>query len=88
MKIKSVVPYRIALWSQHAVIATIIKSSLQRWAKAGYFPDPLFVRGVDVVGGRVVKNGALFLQLLAERKRWGDATQRTCFQKETHAGII
>jgi uncharacterized protein (DUF4213/DUF364 family) len=54
---------------------------------AGYFPDPLFTRGVDVVGGRVVKNGALFLQLLAERKRWGDATERICFQKETYAGI-
>jgi len=45
---------------------------------AGYFPDPLFARGVDVVGGRVVKEGALFMQLLAERKRWGDATQITC----------
>jgi uncharacterized protein (DUF4213/DUF364 family) len=55
---------------------------------AGYFPDPLFARGVDVVGGRVVKNGAPFLQLLAERKRWGDATQRICFQKETYTGII
>jgi len=55
---------------------------------AGYFPDPLFARGVDVVGGRVIKNGAQFLQLLAEGKRWGDATQRTCFQKETYAGII
>jgi uncharacterized protein (DUF4213/DUF364 family) len=55
---------------------------------AGYFPDPLFARGVDVVGGRVVKNGELFLQLLAERKRWGDATQMTCFQKETYGGII
>jgi len=55
---------------------------------AGYFPDPLFARGVDVVGGRVVKNGALFLQLLAEKKRWGDATQRTCFQKKTYDGII
>lgn len=55
---------------------------------AGYFPDPLFARGVDVVAGRVVKNGAQFLQLLAERKRWGDATQRTCFKKETYAGII
>jgi len=54
---------------------------------AGYFPDPLFARGVDVVGGRVVKNGAQFLQLLTERKRWGDATQRTCFQKETYTGI-
>jgi uncharacterized protein (DUF4213/DUF364 family) len=55
---------------------------------AGYFPDPLFTRGVDVVGGRVVKNGTLFLQLLAEKKRWGDATQRICFQKETYEGII
>ena len=55
---------------------------------AGYFPDPLFARGVDVVGGRVVKDGTQFLQLLAEKKRWGDATQRTCFQKETYAGII
>jgi uncharacterized protein (DUF4213/DUF364 family) len=55
---------------------------------AGYFPDPLFARGVDVVGGRVVKNGPLFLQLIAERKRWGDATQKICFQKETYAGII
>jgi uncharacterized protein (DUF4213/DUF364 family) len=55
---------------------------------AGYFPDPLFARGVDVVGGRIVKNGELFLQLIAEKKRWGDSTQRTCFQKETYAGII
>ena len=55
---------------------------------AGYFPDPLFARGVDIVAGRVVKNGALFLKLLAERKPWGDATQRTCFQKETYRGII
>jgi uncharacterized protein (DUF4213/DUF364 family) len=55
---------------------------------AGYFPDPLFARGIDVVGGRVVKNGALFLQLLAERKRWGDVTERICFQKETYIGII
>jgi uncharacterized protein (DUF4213/DUF364 family) len=55
---------------------------------AGYFPDPLFARGVDVVGGRVVKNGAQFLQLLAEGKHWGEATQRTCFQKKTYTGIF
>jgi len=47
---------------------------------AGYFPDPLFARGVDVVGGRVVKKGAQLLQLLAQGKHWGDTTQRTCFQ--------
>lgn len=54
---------------------------------AGYFPDPLFGRGVDVVGGRVVNNGQRFLQLLSERKRWGDTTHRTCFQKGTYSGI-
>ena len=55
---------------------------------AGFFPDPLFARGVDVVGGRIVKNGELFLQLIAEKKRWGDAARRICFQKETYASII
>ena len=55
---------------------------------AGYFPDPLFNRGVDVVGGRLVKDGALFLKLLTEQKRWGDATQKTCFDKKIYTGII
>ena len=55
---------------------------------AGYFPDPLFARGVDVVGGRVVKDGPQFLNQLAERKRWGAATRRTCFQKSNYRSIL
>ena len=55
---------------------------------AGYFPDPLFARGVDVVGGRVVTNGALLIQRLEQRERWGDVTQKICFRKETYAGIM
>lgn len=51
---------------------------------AGYFPDPLFARGVDVVGGRVVENSEEFLQCLERRTRWGNTTSRTCFQKETY----
>jgi len=47
---------------------------------AGYFPDPLFARGVHVLGGRMVNDGLLLLQLIAERKRWGAATQKLCFQ--------
>lgn len=54
---------------------------------AGYFPDPLFARGVDVVGGRAVTDGALFMQRLEDRKRWGDVTRKTCFQKGTYTGI-
>jgi uncharacterized protein (DUF4213/DUF364 family) len=55
---------------------------------AGYFPDPLFARGVDVVGGRVIQDGEMFLQLLVEKKRWGAATRRTCFQRQTYSGIV
>ena len=48
---------------------------------AGYFPDPLFARGVDVVGGRVVKKGKLFLQLLAEKNAGGMLPKRSVFRK-------
>ncbi len=55
---------------------------------AGYFPDPLFARGVDVVGGRVVADGDLFMQRLKDRERWGDVTRKTCFQKGTYTSIL
>jgi uncharacterized protein (DUF4213/DUF364 family) len=54
---------------------------------AGYFPDPLFARGVDVVGGTVVNNGDQFMQRIAQGQPWGTATQRTCFQKKTYTGL-
>jgi len=55
---------------------------------AGYFPDPVFARGVDVVGGRMVTNSDLFFQLLEQGKKWGDATQKVCFQKSTYQSIV
>jgi hypothetical protein len=54
---------------------------------AGYFPDPLFARGVDVLGGRFVNDGMLLLQLVAERKRWGEATQKMCFKASDYSGL-
>ena len=54
---------------------------------AGFFPDPLFARGVDVVGGRLVEDDAMFWKLLLEGKRWGKTTRKTCFQKNTYAGF-
>jgi uncharacterized protein (DUF4213/DUF364 family) len=54
---------------------------------AGYFPDPLFARGVHVLGGRMVNDGMLLLQLVAERKRWGAATQKLCFQACDYDGL-
>jgi hypothetical protein len=43
---------------------------------------------VDVVGGRVVKDGSRFLRTLRERRRWGEATQRTCFQRATYKSLF
>lgn len=54
---------------------------------AGYFPDPLFARGVHVLGGRMVNDGMLLLQLISESKRWGVATQKLCFQAGNYDGF-
>ena len=54
---------------------------------AGYFPDPLFARGVHVLGGRFVNDGMLLLQLISERKRWAEATQKLCFNSSDYAGL-
>lgn len=55
---------------------------------AGYFPDPVFARGVDVVGGRMVTDSAAFFELLEQGKKWGDATRKVCFQKRTYRSVI
>jgi uncharacterized protein (DUF4213/DUF364 family) len=55
---------------------------------AGYFPDPVFARGVDVVGGRMVTDSDLFFKLLEQGKKWGDATEKNCFQKSTYQRIV
>lgn len=55
---------------------------------AGYFPDPLFARGVDVVGGRMVTDGAVLIKRLEQKERWGDITRKVCFNKKTYAGMV
>jgi len=55
---------------------------------AGYFPDPLFARNVDVVGGRYVSDARLLLKRIAERKQWGEATRKLCFQKTSYRGVL
>lgn len=53
---------------------------------AGYFPDPLFARGVHVLGGRLVNDGLLLLELIAQRQPWGTATQKLCFDARHYDG--
>jgi uncharacterized protein (DUF4213/DUF364 family) len=55
---------------------------------AGFFPDPLFDRGVDVVGGTLIHDGGLFMRLLKNKQRWTDARRKICFQKKTYAGLM
>lgn len=54
---------------------------------AGYFPDPLFARGVHVLGGRFVRDGNLLLERLAAGERWGDATEKLCFDARDYGGL-
>ncbi len=55
---------------------------------AGYFPDPLFTIGVDVVGGRIVADSEEFLTRLKKGKKWGETTLKTCFQKKTYKSML
>ena len=52
---------------------------------AGYIPDPLFARGIDVVGGTFVNNAEQFWNLLTENQNWGAATQKYCIQKSNYS---
>lgn len=54
---------------------------------AGYFPDPLFKRGVTVVGGTYIPNDTEFFNKIESGQRWGSTAQKYCFQKENYKGI-
>jgi uncharacterized protein len=51
---------------------------------AGFFPDPLFARGIHVVGGRYVVDGDKLLARMKAGERWGDATEKLCFRKDAY----
>ena len=53
----------------------------------GFYPDPLFARGVDVVGSRFVIDAPLLLSRIELGQKWGAATQKLCFQRSNYLGI-
>ncbi len=55
---------------------------------AGYFPDPLFNRGVDVVGGTFVEHSEQFLRNLNDREKWSSSVRKFCFSKESYRSPI
>ena len=54
---------------------------------AGFLPDSLFSRGIDIVGGTYIHNSKLFMELISENKRWGPSTKKYCIQKKNYPGI-
>ncbi|MEJ2250865.1 MAG: DUF364 domain-containing protein [Candidatus Lokiarchaeota archaeon] len=54
---------------------------------AGFFPDPLFKRRIDVLGGTYVSNPQLFINLIQKGKKWSSSTRKYCIQKEKYQGF-
>lgn len=53
----------------------------------GFFPDPLFKRGVNVLGGTFIRDSRLFMELISQNQRWGPSTRKYCIQKGDYPGI-
>ena len=54
---------------------------------AGFLPDPLFRRKIDVLGGTFIDNDAQFFKNLRQKKRWGLTTKKYCFQRKNYQGF-
>jgi len=50
----------------------------------GFLPDPLFLKGVDVIGGTYVEDSSLFMNLMKQNKKWGPSTRKYCIKKEEY----
>lgn len=53
----------------------------------GFFPDPLFKRGINVLGGTQVIDHSLFMALMRQNKRWGSSTKKYCIQRNNYPGF-
>ncbi len=51
---------------------------------AGFLPDPLFDRGVNVVGGTYIHDSNLFMKLIKNNEGWGPSTKKYCITKESY----
>ncbi|MDY0001727.1 MAG: DUF364 domain-containing protein [Polyangia bacterium] len=53
----------------------------------GFFPDGLFERGVDLVGGTLVTDGERFFELIEARQRWSGAARKFCLRRQGYPGM-
>jgi len=54
---------------------------------AGFLPDPIFQRKVDIIGGSIVNNAELFFKRITQSERWGDSVLKFVMTKQTYPGI-
>ncbi|MFO7797336.1 MAG: Rossmann-like domain-containing protein [Promethearchaeati archaeon] len=50
----------------------------------GFLPDPIFQRGVDVLGGTFIADSDLFIHLIRQNKKWGPATRKYCIHAKNY----
>ncbi len=53
---------------------------------AGYFPDPLFSKGVNVIGGTYITNPEVFIDLFKNNEKWGPATKKYAIDRKDYPG--
>ena len=54
---------------------------------AGFLPDPVFKRRIDILGGSIVNNSQLFYDRIIQGERWGDSVSKFVIIKEKYTGI-
>ena len=54
---------------------------------ASCLPDPLFERGIHVIGSTTVTNSTLLAELLETGEPWSRATSKYCVSRENYPGI-
>ncbi len=55
---------------------------------AGFLPDPLFKRGINVVGGTRIINAKGFLHNIRNNIRWGSTTKKYSITREKYGGYL
>ncbi|TFG23821.1 MAG: hypothetical protein EU529_06330 [Promethearchaeota archaeon] len=55
---------------------------------AGFLPDPLFKRGINVVGGTRIINAKGFLHNIRNNIRWGSTTKKYSITRENYSDYL
>lgn len=55
---------------------------------AGFLPDPLFKRGINVVGGTRINDTQEFLYNIRNNIKWGSAAKKYTIERENYVGYV